>query len=164
MSTPAATAAFSDSAPPSIGTPTRQSHSAMTCSLTPSASLPMTKARSPAAARAYASPKQLPPAPGAAAHIAKPPAFSSGSQSRRLTPVATGTRKAEPIAALSVLGEYRSTQPSDIATPENPAASAVLIIVPALPGSLTRSMTSIPAKPPRPGASSPSRPGASSPA
>ena len=55
------------------------------------------------------------------------------------TPVTTLILKNEPILERTVFGLYKSTHPSDNNTPSNPAASAVLIIVPRLPGSFIQS-------------------------
>src|SRR5215831_16541117 len=51
------------------------------------------------------------------------------------TPATTGNRKADPIELRSVFGANASTDPFVATTPLAPAASAVLTIVPKLPGS-----------------------------
>src|SRR6266511_2892684 len=66
-------------------------------------------------------------------------ALLASAKSPPSTPATTGNRKADPIELRSVFGANASTDPFVATTPLAPAASAVLTIVPKLPGSCAES-------------------------
>ena len=129
---------LSDSARPPIGMVTRSSRAGDQPSSSPPASLPKHQ--------------RHPPAPvegdvvGAAPHHCADggePVTAAGPppRPRRHPPATTGTWKSEPAEARTVFGLVGSTVPSQQTTASTPAASAVRIIVPALPGSRTSTQT-----------------------
>src|SRR5437763_10313125 len=137
---------LSDSARPGMGIVTRASTRSRTPSGSPWASLPNTRAsgrhRSTRSGRS-------PPWATAAMRI-RPRSPSTPSTSCGSQPSTTGTWKSAPAEARTVFGFVTSTEPWQKTTPWAPAASALRIRVPPLPGSRTSIPTTTrPASPPR---------------
>src|SRR5581483_8022652 len=143
---------LSDSDRPGIGMVTAPSTPARTSAGRPWASLPNTSAtgrhRSTRSGRS-------PPWATAAMRI-RPRSPSTPSTSCGSQPSTTGTWKSAPADARTVFGLVTSTEPWQKTTPWAPAASALRISVPPLPGSRTSIPTTSRAGSPAPPTTSPS--------
>src|SRR5437588_1794929 len=128
---------LSDSARPGIGIVTAVSTPASTSAGRPWASLPNTRASGPLRWRRSG---RSPPWATAAMRI-RPRSPSTPSTSCGSQPSTTGTWKSAPAEARTVFGLVTSTEPRQKITPWAPAASALRIRVPALPGSRTSTPT-----------------------
>src|SRR5437764_930121 len=128
---------LSDSERPGIGIVTRLSTPARTSAGRPWASLPNTSASG--GLRSTRSGRSPPRA--AAAMRLRPRSPSTPSTSWGSQPSTTGTWKSAPAEARTVFGLVTSTEPRQKITPWAPAASALRIRVPPLPGSRTSTPT-----------------------
>src|ERR1700734_3824180 len=75
------------------------------------------------------------------ATVVNPRDASSATVAAAAPPATTGTLNRDPAVARTVFGLVGSTVPSQHTTASTPAASAVRITVPRLPGSLTSTQT-----------------------
>lgn len=135
----AAVARFNDSADPLIGMVTRASHAPSTSSSSPCASLP----NSHAVGRPSNSPgtaSEVSPSM-AVASVDKPAARSSPSTRRTSRSRATGIWKSDPAVERTTFGDSGSTVSPAKITASAPTASAMRMIVPALPGSAVSTQT-----------------------
>ena len=137
--TAAAMETFSDSARPAMGMVTAPSMLAASASGKPGASLPRTRARGASqidlgCSRSPRGPRR----PGR-----RSPAARQGHRGRSAgsPPATTGRWRTEPAEARTVFGLKGSTVPAQQTTASAPAASALLITAPALPGSRTSTQT-----------------------
>jgi len=114
----------------------RRSQRSRSGALRPCASCPKTHAvGAPSRSR---SPKTEWGDAGSAPITCRPAARAAPTASAKETPVTTGRWKSEPAVARTTLGLVTSTLPWQATTAAAPAASAIRMRVPALPGSETR--------------------------
>src|SRR5215831_5487731 len=131
--TPAATAMFSDSAVPAMGIRRLRSPAASRFSGRPVPSLPKRIASGCGMGVSHSAPE---PDPDVTA-TATPPSLHHRMNSSAVATAATGTPNTAPIDAFTATGSNGSVPWPDRMTPAAPAASAVLMIVPRLPGLAT---------------------------
>src|SRR5215472_1324789 len=127
---PAATARLSDSAVPVIGIDTCRSAAASRSAGRPVPSLPSSSA---SGSCQDASQQDIAARPVAAATVT-PAAAAHARNSAPDSATATGTVNSAPMLALTATGSYGSADGPMRITPEAPAALAVRMIVPTLPG------------------------------
>src|SRR5215467_10518344 len=127
---PAATARLSDSAVPVIGIATRRSAAVSRSVGRPVPSLPSSSA---SGSVQCASQQEVAACPDVAATVT-PAAAAHARNSAPDSASATGTENSAPMLALTATGSYGSADGPMRITPEAPAALAVRMIVPTLPG------------------------------